>query len=145
MFQNDENAHIYKNIFDVLIGITESQISNTYSKKMESTKRCLSHQEEEQNRKVKKAEDKCDDGVVIQAFQLFDRNGDGFINFDEMKSAMKVDKYISLSKLFIFHEFQELHLETNPDRVKALFEALDTNGDGKIDAREFLKLIEENP
>ena len=59
---------------------------------MESTKRCLSHQEEEQNRKVKKAEDKCDDGVVIQAFQLFDRNGDGFINFDEMKSAMKVDK-----------------------------------------------------
>ena len=61
---------------------------------MESTKRCLSHQEEEQNRKVKKAEDKCDDGVVIQAFQLFDRNGDGFINFDEMKNAMKVDKYI---------------------------------------------------
>ena len=113
---------------------------------MESTKRCLSHQEEEQNRKVKKAEDKCDDGVVIQAFQLFDQNGDGFINFDEMKSAMKVDKYISFQHFFYrFHEFQELHLETNPDRVKALFEALDTNGDGKIDAREFLKLIEENP
>ena len=80
-------------------GITESQISTskptyTYSK-MESTKRCLSKQEEEeeQNRKVKKAEDKCDDGVVIQAFQLFDRNGDGFINFNEMKSAMKVDNY----------------------------------------------------
>ena len=65
---------------------------------MESTKRCLSHQEEEQNRKVKKAEDKCDDGV---AFQLFDRNGDGFINFDEMKSAMKVDKYISFQHFFI--------------------------------------------
>lgn len=119
-------------VTDVFIdssGIIDTIIyTYTYSK-MESTKRCLSNQEEEeQNRKVKKAEDKCDDGVVIQAFQLFDRNGDGFINFNEMKSAMK-----------------ELHLETNPDRVKALFEALDTNGDGKIDAREFLKLVEENP
>ena len=73
---------------------------------MESTKRCLSHQEEEQNRKVKKAEDKCDDGVVIQAFQLFDRNGDGFINFDEMKSAMKVDKYLHTIPALDFMNFR---------------------------------------
>ena len=60
----------------------------------------------------------------MQAFMLFDKNCDGVIDIDELKVAM-----------------EELHLESDPDKVEQLFKDLNTNQDGAIDYIEFARLL----
>ena len=61
---------------------------------------------------------------AMQAFKLFDKNGDGFIDISELKEAMVT-----------------LNLEQDPAKVEQLFKDLDKNGDGTIDYVEFGRLL----
>ena len=61
---------------------------------------------------------------AMQAFKLFDTNGDGMIDIIELKGAMKT-----------------LQLEQDPTKVEQLFTDLDKNGDGTIDYVEFGRLL----
>eukprot|EP00092_Neocalanus_flemingeri_P016037 GFUD01017357.1.p1 GENE.GFUD01017357.1~~GFUD01017357.1.p1 ORF type:complete len:167 (+),score=64.83 GFUD01017357.1:67-567(+) len=61
---------------------------------------------------------------AMQAFKLFDKNGDGMIDLNELKEAMK-----------------ELNLEQDPEKVEELLKGLDENGDGVIDYVEFGRLL----
>ena len=61
---------------------------------------------------------------AMQAFKLFDKNGDGFIDISELKEAMAT-----------------LQLEQDPAKVEQLFKDLDKNGDGTIDYVEFGRLL----
>ena len=62
--------------------------------------------------------------VAMQAFKMFDINGDGMIDIEELKGAMK-----------------ELDLEQDPDKVEQLLKELDKNGNGVIDYVEFGRLL----
>ena len=61
---------------------------------------------------------------AMQAFKLFDKNGDGFIDIEELKTAMNT-----------------LDLEKDPTKVEQLFKDLDKNNDGAIDYVEFGRLL----
>ena len=61
---------------------------------------------------------------AMQAFKLFDKNGDGMIDIAELRDAMK-----------------ELQLEQDPEKVEKLFDDLDQNKDGSIDYVEFARLL----
>ena len=61
---------------------------------------------------------------AMQAFKLFDKNGDGMIDLHELKEAMET-----------------LQLEQDPTKVEQLFKDLDKNGDGTIDYVEFGRLL----
>ena len=58
------------------------------------------------------------------AFKAFDLNGDGFITPEELKTVLN-----------------KQNASLNDDQVNAFLKAADTNGDGKIDYPEFLKLM----
>ena len=62
--------------------------------------------------------------VAMQAFKMFDINGDGMIDIEELKGAMK-----------------ELDLEQDPDKVEQLLKELDKDGNGVIDYVEFGRLL----
>ena len=61
---------------------------------------------------------------AMQAFKLFDNNGDGMIDLHELKEAMET-----------------LQLEQDPTKVEQLFKDLDKNGDATIDYVEFGRLL----
>merc|ERR1719392_419838 len=61
---------------------------------------------------------------AMQAFKMFDKIGDGFIDISELKEAMAT-----------------LQLEQDPAKVEQLFKDLDKNGDGTIDYVEFGRLL----
>ena len=53
---------------------------------------------------------------AMEAFKIFDKNGDGIIDLDELQEAM-----------------QQLQIEQDSERVKQLLKDLDKNGDVCID------------
>merc|ERR1712050_748306 len=61
---------------------------------------------------------------AMQAFKMFDKNGDGFIDIAELKEAMAT-----------------LQLEQDPAKVEQLFKDLDKNGDGTLAYVEFGRLL----
>jgi len=61
---------------------------------------------------------------AMQAFKMFDKNNDGIINLEELKTAMKA-----------------LNLETDPEKVEELFKDLDKDKSGNIDYIEFVNLL----
>mmetsp|Transcript_103437 Transcript_103437/g.179516 ORF Transcript_103437/g.179516 Transcript_103437/m.179516 type:complete len:453 (-) Transcript_103437:47-1405(-) len=63
--------------------------------------------------------------ALLQAFQRFDINGDGFISFDELRA--------------VFHEIDKATW-TMP-KLKRLMREADTNEDDKIDYEEFISYI----
>jgi calmodulin len=64
---------------------------------------------------------------MLEAFKTFDRNGDGFISAEELRSVMK-----SMG--------QQLSAKEVEDMVKAA----DQNGDGRVDYHEFVKMMKQN-
>ena len=62
---------------------------------------------------------------INEVFRIFDKDGDGFITADEIKDEMG-------NHGDIFTE----------EQVKQMMQGADTNGDGKIDYEEFVKLMQ---
>lgn len=71
-----------------------------------------------------------DEAVVWRAFQVFDRDGDGFISQDELKAVLGDQK---MGDLMGQQAIAQLLLE------------VDTNGDGKIEWSEFLEMMRGVP
>jgi calmodulin len=59
-----------------------------------------------------------------QAFAVFDRDGDGLIDTDELRQTMR-----------------DLGEELSEGDLRAMMIAADTNGDGKVDFQEFLTVM----
>ncbi len=74
------------------------------------------------------AEDGGEESILAEAFKVFDRDGSGYIDRDEMQDIFK-------------------RLETNsfrtltPSQVDDMLKEADTNGDGKISYEEFVKIM----
>jgi len=64
------------------------------------------------------------DSEIMEAFKVFDRDGNGKISADELKSIMS-----SLGEKLSDEEIQQMIKEA------------DTNGDGEIDYDEFVKML----
>ena len=62
--------------------------------------------------------------VYSDQFKIFDLNSDGQIDFQELLKGLKM-----------------LKLEDDPTKIKKLFTQIDSNNDGFIDPKEFLKLL----
>ena len=60
---------------------------------------------------------------IRQAFKVFDRDGDGYITGDELGLVMA-----------------NLGEKLTPGELKQMMEEADSNGDGKIDYPEFVKV-----
>ena len=67
---------------------------------------------------------KVDQEEIIAIFRIFDKDGDGFITADEIKQEMG-------NHGDIFTE----------EQVQQMMKGADSNGDGKIDYEEFVKLM----
>ena len=65
------------------------------------------------------------DQNISQAFKVFDRDGDGLITEDELKITMN-----------------NLGEPMNEDEVKAMIAEADLDGDGKINLKEFQRLMD---
>jgi len=64
------------------------------------------------------------EGPLLQAFKQFDKDGNGFIDASELKKTMR-----------------ELGQNLTDDEIESMMKEADTNGDGKIDYQEFLKMM----
>lgn len=64
------------------------------------------------------------EGEMLEAFRVFDKDGNGLISEDELKQAM-----IGLGERLTAEE------------LKAMIAAADVNGDGQIDYKEFLEMM----
>lgn len=62
-----------------------------------------------------------DPQAIIDAFQLFDKDKNGFISIDEFKCILEL-----------------VQTNFNQEEVKEIFDMTDVNKDGKIDYREFV-------
>lgn len=80
--------------------------------------------EEEDYRSSNKRISFYDDLELIECFQAFDKNGDGFISQSELEEVM-----VSLGE------------RLTPKEIRAMMEEADTNGDGLIDLEEFKQLL----
>ena len=60
---------------------------------------------------------------TLQAFRVFDKDGNGYITADELGLVMR-----------------NLGEKLSQDELKAMMREADTNGDGKIDYEEFVKV-----
>lgn len=65
---------------------------------------------------------------VKEAFDVFDRNCDGFIDAGELCSFLYSFGFLQISE----------------DDCRGMIRAFDVNGDGVIDLREFMKLVEKS-
>jgi len=65
------------------------------------------------------------DDDIAQVFKMFDKDGNGKISADEVRSTMK-----------------ELGENLTPQEVKAMISEADIDGDGQIDIHEFSRLME---
>lgn len=68
-------------------------------------------------------------GEVKEAFDLFDENGDGFIDAEELKKVLCAMGFIVASGI---------------DECKKMVSVFDRNGDGRLDFEEFAKLVEQS-
>ena len=59
-----------------------------------------------------------------EAFKIFDRDGDGYIDFKELKQVVT-----------------SMGEPLSPTAADALFKEADINGDGKLDFNEFIKMM----
>ncbi|XP_064395710.1 neuronal calcium sensor 1-like isoform X2 [Halichondria panicea] len=73
-------------------------------------------------------------------FQLYDHNHDGVITRDEMEAVVEAI-YKMVGSMVEFPE----GAETPQLRVNRIFEAMDTNGDGKITEEEFIQGAKNDP
>jgi len=64
------------------------------------------------------------DKEMMAAFKVFDKNGDGKINADEVRAAMK-----------------ELGEDITDEEARAMVREADLDGDGQIDFQEFCKMM----
>ncbi|KAL4239167.1 hypothetical protein ACF0H5_003869 [Mactra antiquata] len=64
-------------------------------------------------------------GELMEAFRLHDKNGDGYIDQQELKAIFTSGSFC-------------------PDDIDGLFELVDVNNDGKIDYKEFVALFTQN-
>jgi calmodulin len=85
--------------------------------RMMSRSRSRRDNSEETRRKVEEAE-------MRQAFKVFDIDGNGFIDAHELRLTM-----------------QNLGENLTEEDVKAMISEADTNGDGRIDYEEFIKMM----
>jgi len=69
-------------------------------------------------------EDKKEENL-LQAFHIFDKDGDGFISVGELKD--------------FFHNLGEMTL--NDEDIREMISAADMNGDGKLDYQEFKRMM----
>uniref|UniRef100_A0A7S2U3J4 Calmodulin n=1 Tax=Lotharella oceanica TaxID=641309 RepID=A0A7S2U3J4_9EUKA len=67
-----------------------------------------------------------DDGEadIERIFQIFDKDGDGYINYDDLSGVMK-----------------DLGEELTDDEIRDMMHQADTSHDGKIDYQEFMSLM----
>jgi calcium-dependent protein kinase len=76
-----------------------------------------------------------------QAFQLFDKNGDGKISVEEIKSVLGC---IPLFLAFYFLKTADPSFKETDDKIwKNLLKEADTNGDGVIDYSEFIFMMQK--
>ena len=59
-----------------------------------------------------------------EAFKIFDRDGDGYIDFKELKQVVT-----------------SMGEPLSPTDADALFKEADINGDGKLDFNEFVRMM----
>ncbi|XP_003387412.1 PREDICTED: calcium-binding protein NCS-1-like [Amphimedon queenslandica] len=74
------------------------------------------------------------------SFKLYDINCDGFISKDEM-SAIVDSLYRMVGRMIIFDNKED----TPQKRVKAIFESMDLDGDGRISQEDFLTGAQQDP
>ena len=65
------------------------------------------------------------EGDLKKAFQIFDENGDGFISPEELEHMVNILSGVKMGK----------------EEVHELIRVADTNGDGKIDYKEFAVMM----
>lgn len=75
--------------------------------------------------KLRKLEINCSD--VIDAFKMFDRDSNGMITLDEMKSIL-----LNFSQ------------KLSEEEIEEIFNEVDINHDGNIDYQEFIEFYKEN-
>jgi len=64
------------------------------------------------------------DAILLSAFKKYDVNGDGFITAKELRDTMRI-----------------LGEDLNDANVQNMISAADTDGDGRVNYEEFLKLM----
>ena len=69
-------------------------------------------------------------GEVKEAFDLFDENGDGFIDAEDLKKVLCGLGLITVG--------------SDIDECKRMLSGFDNDGDGRLDFEEFAKLVEQS-
>mgnify|MGYP001349885500 FL=1 len=86
--------------------------------------------------------DVSEEETVRQAFNVFDKDGDGLISAEEIRQTMMglgEEVKMIVDKIFFF-----LFFEVSETEVTAMVKEADLNGDGFIDFIEFSKLMKIN-
>merc|ERR1711973_101182 len=65
--------------------------------------------------------------TIKEAFHNFDKNGDGFMNKEELSCLL-----------------QRMGSEVSEEQLEKLFSEADINGDGRIDFEEFVKVLKKD-
>lgn len=73
---------------------------------------------------ARKTKDPDEDAEMREAFKVFDKDNDGYISNDELKTLLK-----------------SIGERMTDDEIQLLLESIDTNGDGRIDETEFIAIL----
>ena len=125
--KSDVNKDGYISWNEFLAMMTKKKEKEALKKEQEAEKLSSRHIDEEES---------------LMAFKMFDSDNNGLISFDELQQAMKVMRHLPSNQMMIKTSFfQELGLEHRAERLRGVFQSLDTNNDGQVDAIEFRRLL----
>ena len=76
---------------------------------------------------IRKFKSTCYEDDLFEAFKVYDRDGDGFINSNELKEVLN-----------------KLGEDSSPEEIEHIIKEIDTKGDGMISFMDFLKAMTDD-
>ena len=82
--------------------------------------------------------------VVREAFRVFDSDGSGFIDAEELRQVIIIMMMIMMMMMMIIMMVQvmvNLGEKLSEDEVEMMIKEADTNGDGLVNYEEFINMM----
>lgn len=133
--RNAHEGHYYTELLDMPVNDTrEVKLSiDDVKTMMEALDRQLNNTETDNlglNAEIERLfDEELSLGEVEEAFDLFDENGDGLIDAEDLKNVLCAMGFTVASEV---------------DQCRRMISPFDNNGDGRLDFEEFAKLVEQS-